>query len=522
MKKYHTSVKSETVTKGKALEERRRRSAALGIERRDALLRSKRLRRGFEQDEPVDSQIAKLDAATLGLAVSKSVEEARLSQGIGGQKHLENVRYIRKLLTESQDSPAQQVLDAGVIPILTSSIQTSAVTAEARATVMESVWALAYLAGGAHKVAEAVLPLTGLLILHLSGQQGWHVAEVCAWALGNLAADCDEFSDTIVAQGGVKPLAQLVLQVQDRTWGEDSQVIIMAGVTAAWALSNLVRNSNVAGDHLMGLPSFTEKLIALLDFQHIKFTSELLWLIVYLVAKNTRNLEHLVEAGLGPPLVKVMAGAVHGLQQDVSNAMMVLIPVLRSLGNVVSGATVDHITQILNSEGGAVIPCLMGCLRSTHRGILKEAAWALSNIAGSPDRSGAQVIISSGAVPILLELVQTAAFDVRKESAFVLANLCMEAGDEPNVGFLQHLLQSPKFLDTFMQFMKSPDMEAAGLAVQFTEMVLRVVPKGPQIVEEVDGIDALEAVQYGSHPPDMQKMAAHLVDKYFGEDYGEI
>lgn len=522
MKKHRASVKGETITKDKALEERRRRSTALGNERRDALLRSKRLKRGFEQDEPADSQIAKLDIATLEVAVRKSVEEARASQGTGGQKHLENVRYIRKLLTESQESPVQQVLDAGVIPVLASSMQATAGSAETRATVMESVWALAYLAGGAHKVAEAVLPLTGLLILHLSGQQGWHVAEVCAWALGNLAADCDEFSDTIVAQGGVKPLAQLVLHFQEGNWGEASQVVVMAGVTAAWALSNLVRNSNVAGDHLMGLPSSTERLIALLGYQHLKFTSELLWLIVYLIAKNTRNLEHMVEGGLGPPLVKVMAGAVHGLQQDVSNAMMVLIPALRSLGNVISGARVEYITQILNSEGGAVIPCLVECLRSTHRGILKEAAWALSNIAGCPDRSGAEVIVKSGVVPILLDLIHTAAFDVRKEAAFVLANLCMQTDDEPNVDFLQQLLQSPKFLDTFMQFMRSPDMEAAGLAVQFTEMVLRVIPGGPEMIEQVDGIDALEAVQYGKHPPDMQKMAAHLVDKYFGEGYGEV
>ena len=34
------------------------------------------------------------------------------------------------------------------------------------------------------------------------------------------------------------------------------------------------------------------------------------------------------------------------------------------------------------------------------------------------------------------------------------------------------------------------------LGVQFAEMVLRVMPRGPQIIEAADGIDALESLQF--------------------------
>lgn len=34
------------------------------------------------------------------------------------------------------------------------------------------------------------------------------------------------------------------------------------------------------------------------------------------------------------------------------------------------------------------------------------------------------------------------------------------------------------------------------LGVQFAEMVLRVMPRGPQAVEAADGIDALESLQF--------------------------
>jgi hypothetical protein len=39
-------------------------------------------------------------------------------------------------------------------------------------------------------------------------------------------------------------------------------------------------------------------------------------------------------------------------------------------------------------------------------------------------------------------------------------------------------------------------MDAAMLGVQFAEMVLRVMPRGPQAVEAADGIDALESLQF--------------------------
>lgn len=54
--------------------------------------------------------------------------------------------------------------------------------------------------------------------------------------------------------------------------------------------------------------------------------------------------------------------------------------------------------------------------------------------------------------------------------------------------------------------------------LQFSEMVLRLLSNGPEAIESVDGIDAIEAVQYGSGPPELQRMAAALVDKYYGTE----
>lgn len=43
--------------------------------------------------------------------------------------------------------------------------------------------------------------------------------------------------------------------------------------------------------------------------------------------------------------------------------------------------------------------------------------------------------------------------------------------------------------------------------------------EGPKLVEEEDGIEAMERFMFHENE-DIKNMASHLVDRYFGEDYG--
>jgi hypothetical protein len=51
-------------------------------------------------------------------------------------------------------------------------------------------------------------------------------------------------------------------------------------------------------------------------------------------------------------------------------------------------------------------------------------------------------------------------------------------------------------------------------------MVLRLLANGPAAVEEVGGIEALENVQFGEYPPELQAAAAALTDKVWGVGVG--
>ncbi|KAG5553741.1 hypothetical protein RHGRI_011578 [Rhododendron griersonianum] len=177
-----------------------------------------------------------------------------------------------------------------------------------------------------------------------------------------------------------------------------------------------------------------------------------------------------------------------------------------------------------------VVAALIKCLKSEHRVLKKacfyslEAAWVLSNIAaGSIEQK--QLIYSSEAMPLLLRLLSTAPFDIRKEVAYVLGNLCVapsEDGGRPNL-ILDHLvsLVGKGCLPGFVNMVRSADVEAARLGLQFMELVLRGMPnsEGVKLVEREDGIDAMERFQFHENE-DLRNMANALVDKYFGEDYG--
>ena len=73
---------------------------------------------------------------------------------------------------------------------------------------------------------------------------------------------------------------------------------------------------------------------------------------------------------------------------------------------------------------GAAVPALLRCMQSPHRGLAKEAAWAVSNIAGSPGRSGVDALLAAGGATVITNTLKEAAFDIRKEAAYAVANLC--------------------------------------------------------------------------------------------------
>ncbi|KAH9735354.1 Importin subunit alpha-9 [Citrus sinensis] len=461
-----------------AAQRRRQNAVTVGKERRESLVRAKRLCRvGTSADGEVSSDSDMMvdeEQSILEMQTSSAVEELKSAvayQGKGAmQKRVNALRELRRLLSRFEFPPIETALKAGAIPVLVQCLAFGSPDEQ----LLEAAWCLTNIAAGKQEETKALLPALPLLIAHLGEKSSSPVAEQCAWALGNVAGEGEEFRNVLLSQGALPPLARMMLPNKGSTVR-----------TAAWALSNLIKGPDPKpATELIKVDGLLDAILRHLKRADEELTTEVAWVVVYLSALSNVATSLLVKSGVLQLLVERLA---------TSNSLQLLIP--------------------LSS------PDLSAALLSRQ-----EAAWVLSNIAaGSVEHK--QLIHSSEALALLLHLLSTSPFDIKKEVAYVLGNLCVSPtkGEGKPKLIQEHLvsLVGRGCLSGFIDLVRSADIEAARLGLQFMELVLRGMPndEGTKLVEREDGIDAMERFQFHENE-DLRNMANGLVDKYFGEDYG--
>ncbi|EFJ44761.1 hypothetical protein VOLCADRAFT_94845 [Volvox carteri f. nagariensis] len=188
---------------------------------------------------------------------------------------------------------------------------------------------------------------------------------------------------------------------------------------------------------------------------------------------------------------------------------------------------------------------LMGCLqgRVSHRRIQAGAVGLAAALAGGAHSAGPVAVdavraalSAAGAVPVLVELLRSSTMDVRREAAAALALLTEGApaalGSEPRPGRLAMLrtlgvtgkADEQGVLKAFLDLLRGFTPDAVHAALRFVTVALRELKGARRLVEELDGIDALEVAQEGRsglNAPALQLWAQELVDEYFGIDCEE-
>ncbi|KAH6797717.1 importin alpha isoform 9 [Perilla frutescens var. hirtella] len=495
-----------------AVQRRREHAVMVRKERREALMRTKRLCRvgisSEDDDAPVEDAMAMdEEQSVLEDQTVKSVEELKnaIAYHEKGaiQKRVNALRELRRLLSKSEYPPVEAALKAGAMPTLVQCLSFGSPDEQ----LLEAAWCLTNIAAGKPEETKALLPALPLLIAHVGENSSLPVAEQCAWALGNVAGEGEELRDVLLSQGGLLPLARMMLPNKGSTVR-----------TAAWALSNLIKGPQArAATELIRIDGVLDAILRHLKKGDEELATEVAWVVVYLTALSNVATSMLAKSDLLQILVDRLAS---------SNSLQLLIPVLRGLGNLVAGDSyvTDNVLVAGNEITVSVIQALTKCLGSEHRVLKKESAWVLSNIAaGSVEHK--KLIHSSEAVSILIRLLTTAPFDIRKEVAYVLGNLCVSPseGSGRPILIVEHLvsLVGRGCLSGFINLVRSADIEAARLGLQFMELVLRGMPncEGPKLVEAEDGIEAMERFQFHENE-ELRNMANELVDTYYGEDYG--
>nr|KYP58016.1 Importin subunit alpha-2 [Cajanus cajan] len=491
-----------------AASRRRQHAVTVGKERRESLMRAKRLCRvgtgGGDGEVSIDSDmLIDEEQSILESQTSLAVENLKTTLALQGKgavkKRVGALQELRRLLSRSEFPPVDSALKAGAVPMLVQCLSFGSPDEQ----LLEAAWCLTNIAAGNPEETKALLPALPLLIAHLGEKSYPPVSEQCAWALGNVAGEGEELRNVLLIQGALLPLARMMLPNRGSTVR-----------TAAWALSNLIKGPDPkAATELIRIDGILDAIIRHLKKADDELATEVAWVVVYLSALSNIATSMLVKSDALELLVNKLA---------TSDSLQLMIPVLRSLGNLIAGDS--HAIYAILIPGHNAIEVLVKCLNCENRVLKKEAAWVLSNIAaGSVEHK--QLIYSSEAVPLLLRLLSAAPFDIRKEVAYVLGNLCVaptKGDDKPSL-ILEHLvsLVGRGCLSGFIDLVRSADIEAARLGLQFIELVLRGMPngEGPKLVEQEDGIEAMERFQFHENE-DLRTMANTLVDKYFGEDYG--
>ncbi|GBG65731.1 hypothetical protein CBR_g52325 [Chara braunii] len=550
---------------------RRNQAAIIGKERREALMRAKRICRGIVKDEEGVEDVVEMgdkgegveideeEAERLaGETVVQAVEELRALvkgaapsgaaagvptigkvTGGGGDTARLRVQALQKLrvqLSSGSFPPVTPAVRAGVIPLLIECLKFGSREEQ----LVEAAWCVTNIASGDSENTVAALAAAPLLIAHLGDKSPMPVAEQCAWALGNMAGEGPEVRAVLLANGALRPLARLMGVMRPSSVAR----------TSAWVMSNLIKGPDPsAAMELMKVRGMMELLISALSKGDTDLVVEVAWVLTYVTSMLDPQVPRLIEAGLLPPLLRHLVSA---------STPGLLTPVVRTIGNIVAGenSRTDAVLVAGAEIPGGLIGGLVRCLESEHRILQKEAAWVLSNIAGGTV-AHKEAVFSGGAMPPLLHLLATAAFDVRKEVAYVIGNVCVmpaaaaaaaaavatKVGHSPSAGEVEEMAMAaaaahnPSQPDVlvnhlvsvvdrgcvpgFIALVRSLDIEAAKLGLQFLELVLRAMPdrRGPQVVEKEDGIEAMESLQNHSND-ELRAMSNHLIDKFFGEDYG--
>ncbi|KAJ6755974.1 IMPORTIN ALPHA [Salix purpurea] len=342
-----------------AAHRRRQNAVEVGKERRESLVRAKRLCRVssscddsdvcIENDMIIDEEQSILEAQT-----SSAVEELKSAvsfQGKGAmQKLVGALREMRRLLSKSEFPPVEAAIKAGAIPLLVQCLSFGSPDEQ----LLEAAWCLTNIAAGKPEETKALLPALPLLIAHLGEKSSSPVAEQCAWALGNVAGEGEELRSVLLCQGALPPLARMMLPNKGSTVR-----------TAAWALSNLIKGpDHKAATELIRVDGVVDAILRHLRKADEELATEVAWVVVYLSALSNVATSMLVKSDAIQLLVQRLAS---------SNSLQLLIPVLRSLGNVIAGDSHTIVAVLLPGceITDNVIEVLVKCLKSEHR-VLKK------------------------------------------------------------------------------------------------------------------------------------------------------